>query len=198
MSGVPPSRKAELEQQLAYLRWCRLSNERQIRNDLEVSRVMQQNDTVLKLSVDHAAERSKWMHDVIKDEISRPLVLSDAEIHKIQKESEVVKKRLLQNAKRSKGAVDISISHVEKRADWELGDASLKLKHEKLRRLNRVGERIMTNALEASKRRPIVHSKWNGHDSDLRAQVRNNQATYRRSKAVGGHVISASSNYQTI
>lgn len=81
-------RVTEIEQQMAHLEWLKAQNERAYRNTLEKTKVMQQNDIVLKMSVDHNNERAVWMTSVIRDELSKPLVLSDAEIYQSRKKAE--------------------------------------------------------------------------------------------------------------
>ena len=74
-------RITELEQQMAHLEWKKAQNERAYRHTLEKTRVMHQNDIILKMSVDNNSEKAAWMKSVIKDELSKPLVLSDPEMH---------------------------------------------------------------------------------------------------------------------
>jgi disulfide oxidoreductase YuzD len=81
-------RVTEIEQQMAHLEWLKAQNERAYRNTLTKTRVMHQNDIILKMSVDHNSERAEWMTSVIKDELSKPLVLSDAEILHARKKRE--------------------------------------------------------------------------------------------------------------
>ena len=70
-----------LEEQIAYLRWCRMQNERQIRTSLELTRSLQERDEILRVSHNKSTANTEWMHSVIEDELSKPLVLSDAEMH---------------------------------------------------------------------------------------------------------------------
>jgi disulfide oxidoreductase YuzD len=81
-------RYVEIEQQMAHLEWLKAQNERAYRNTMEKTRVMHQNDIILKMSVDHNSERASWMASVIKDELSKPLVLSDAEVFEMSKRRE--------------------------------------------------------------------------------------------------------------
>eukprot|EP01041_Mallomonas_annulata_P000520 gene520-996_t len=82
------TRSTEIEQQLAHLRWRRLQNERAIRNSLESSKAMQQNDMMLQISVNHTNEKKIWMTSVIEDELSRPLVLPNADARKLKSEED--------------------------------------------------------------------------------------------------------------
>jgi hypothetical protein len=48
----------------------------------------------MHVSVDTGAEKSMWLASVVRDELQRPLVISDEEIHKIQTDEARVKKML--------------------------------------------------------------------------------------------------------
>lgn len=95
------SRATEIEQQLAHMRWRRLQNERAIRNALEKTKSVKQNDTMLQISVNHTNEKKAWMSSIIEDELARPLVLSDADSHKLvlneKKANELIEKRDIEN-----------------------------------------------------------------------------------------------------
>ena len=66
-----------LEEQLAFLRWRRMQNERQIRRSLETTKSLAQKDELMRVSMDQGSEKSMWMESVIRDELSRPLVITD-------------------------------------------------------------------------------------------------------------------------
>ncbi|RYH18143.1 hypothetical protein EON65_27560 [archaeon] len=88
-------RAVEIEQQLAQLRWRRLQNERSIKNYLETTKVMKQKDTILGLSVDQSAEKIDWLDSVVRDELARPLVLNDTELHQVEYDDNRMKNRLV-------------------------------------------------------------------------------------------------------
>jgi len=88
------TRTTDLEQQLAHLRWRRMQNERAIRSSLEVTKSLQQKDAIMHVSVDSASERSMWMASVVRDEFSRPLVISDEELLFLQTEEAKTKQKL--------------------------------------------------------------------------------------------------------
>jgi hypothetical protein len=46
-------------------------------------------------TVDQSAERSIWTNSIIRDELSRPLIVTDAELHQIEYDDAKTKKRLL-------------------------------------------------------------------------------------------------------
>jgi hypothetical protein len=87
-------REREIQQQLAQLRWRKAQNERSIRNYLETTKVMKQKDTILGLTIDQSAERMQWLDSIVRDELARPLVLTDEELHQIQYDEHKMKKRL--------------------------------------------------------------------------------------------------------
>ncbi len=71
-----------------------MQNERAIRNSLEATKVLKQKDTILGLAVDQSSEKTLWMSSIVRDELSRPLVITDAELHQVQYEDDKVRKRL--------------------------------------------------------------------------------------------------------
>lgn len=77
-------RVQDLEQQISYLRWRRIQNEREIKNSLLMTNTMKNKDQVVALSMDKPAEKSLWMNHVVYDELHRPLVLTDEQVHNIQ------------------------------------------------------------------------------------------------------------------
>lgn len=95
MSHSTKPRAIEIEQQLAQLRWRRMQNERSIKSYLEATKVMKQKDTILGLTIDMSAERMTWLDGVVRDELARPLVLTDSEVHTVEYDEHKVKKRLL-------------------------------------------------------------------------------------------------------
>jgi hypothetical protein len=52
---------------------------------MQKTRVTQQNDQILKIAVDKNNEKFVRMKNVIKDELSKPLVLTDAESFELEK-----------------------------------------------------------------------------------------------------------------
>jgi hypothetical protein len=93
-------RVVDIEQQIAHLRWRKQQNERSIRNSLEATKVLKQKDTILGITVDQSAERSIWTNSIIRDELSRPLIVTDAELHQIEFDDAAVKRRLLKVSQR--------------------------------------------------------------------------------------------------
>ena len=88
-------RVTDIEQQIAQLRWRRQQNERSIRSALEATKVLKQKDTILGITVDYSAEKSMWTNSIVRDELSRPLIVTDQELHQIEYDEAKIKKRLL-------------------------------------------------------------------------------------------------------
>ena len=80
-------REIEIEQQIAHLKWLRSQNERNYQNVMTKTRVIQQNDQVLKIAVDKNNEKFVRMKHVIKDELAKPLVLTDAESYELERQN---------------------------------------------------------------------------------------------------------------
>ena len=85
MSRQKSDREVEIEQQIAHLQWLKNQNERKYKKTMEKTRITQQNDQILKIAVDQNNEKFTRMKHVIKDELSKPLVLSDAESFELEK-----------------------------------------------------------------------------------------------------------------
>lgn len=88
------ARVVDIEQQIAHLRWLRQQNERSIRQTIESSKILKQKDTILGLSVDQTTEKNMWTTKVVKDELTRPLVINDEELYQIQYDENRIKLRL--------------------------------------------------------------------------------------------------------
>jgi len=86
----------DIEQQIAQLRWERSQKERLIKSALETTKSLKTKDAIFQLSIDHAGEKALWQTAVVKDELSRPLVLSDSDMHKIQFEETLQKEKVNQ------------------------------------------------------------------------------------------------------
>mmetsp|Transcript_7555 Transcript_7555/g.12700 ORF Transcript_7555/g.12700 Transcript_7555/m.12700 type:complete len:170 (-) Transcript_7555:196-705(-) len=86
MSRKKTDREIEIEQQIAHLQWLKNQNERSYQKTMQKTRVIQQNDQILKIAVDKNNEKFVRMKNVIKDELSKPLVLTDAESYELEKQ----------------------------------------------------------------------------------------------------------------
>jgi hypothetical protein len=166
-----PARVNDLEQQLAHLRWKRWQNEREIRTKLNVGRSMRANDTLLKMSIDYAGERAMWMTSVVRDELSRPLVLEDKDMMYIQEEDRRARDRYVKNTTRQEQTLDrINAIIKEKEDRGQFMDP--KAHARRLRKMDAIASKIDARKVEISKQMPIVHAKWSGHDPDIKRQQR--------------------------
>ena len=93
---VHPNQKriTEIEQQIAHLSWQRRQNDRLIKQGLNSTRSLKQKDGAMHLSTNNTLEHLTWQNAVIQDELSRPLVLTDAEMSAVLKRERISKERL--------------------------------------------------------------------------------------------------------
>lgn len=70
---VPVTSFASLEERIAHLNWRRVCNEQQIQGTLRESKQLQARDEFLRVAKNGRQEKSDWMHNVIKDELNKPL-----------------------------------------------------------------------------------------------------------------------------
>jgi hypothetical protein len=80
-------REIEIEQQIAHLQWLKNQNERSYQKTMQKTRTVQKNDQILKISVDKNNDKFIRMKNVIKDELSKPLVLTDAESFELERQN---------------------------------------------------------------------------------------------------------------
>ena len=164
----------DLEQQLAYLRWMRWQNERSIREKLVVGKSMKEKDTLLKMSIDHAGERAMWMTSVVRDELSRPLVLVDDDMKYIQDEDKKIRERYVHNTTRQELTLNRLKETMRQRA--ESGQyVDPKLQARRTKKIVKIEGRISQRKKEIVAQMPIVHAKWSGHDKEIRHQQRTNR-----------------------
>jgi hypothetical protein len=89
------SREREVAEQLAQLKWRRSQNERSVRSALEATKTLKQKDTILNLTARQNFDKSYWVNSVLKDELTRPLIISDEEYVNTQSSDAAFKHRLL-------------------------------------------------------------------------------------------------------
>jgi hypothetical protein len=153
--GKPRAR--EIEQQLAQLRWRRMQNERNIRNYLETTKVMKQKDTILGLTIDQSAERMQWLDSIVRDELTRPLVLSDEELHKVQSEESKMKKRLHKYANQQYHNLKKLQSEVAQREPRT--EDGKQIKEEQLILLQELETKLERNITEIEDKAPYIQVK---------------------------------------
>mmetsp|Transcript_3833 Transcript_3833/g.3798 ORF Transcript_3833/g.3798 Transcript_3833/m.3798 type:complete len:155 (-) Transcript_3833:39-503(-) len=145
-------RITEIEQQMAHLEWLKAQNERAYRNTLEKTKVMHQNDIILKMSVDNNNERTLWMSSVIKDELTKPLVLSDAEIVQSKKKIQENNLKLTKRTENHLHAVRKFKDSINRRI--ELNDNTRDFLGEPLENLNNIESHIQ-ESLRTKQKSPI-------------------------------------------
>jgi hypothetical protein len=150
-------RVVDIEQQIAQLRWRRQQNERQIRSALETTKVLKQKDTILGITVDYSAEKSMWTNSIVRDELSRPLIVSDEELHQIEYDEAKIKRRLLKYAHQQLDNVNKMIREKELReCKTELGE---QIRVTQLEYLNNAKQKLQENLVSIEKRAPYIDVK---------------------------------------
>ncbi len=71
-----------------------MQNDREIKKSIVVSKALKQKDAMLTLSRNKTGEQSTWIHSVVRDELQRPLVITDQELYHLQSEEAKSKTRL--------------------------------------------------------------------------------------------------------
>jgi hypothetical protein len=111
------SKVQELEVQLAHLRWRKMQNETKIRSMLESSRVMQEQDLLKELSLNKTAQKSGWMRGVIEDELSKPLEVNEAFMHRFEEDELKMRETLRANKSRHLTSVKFLQTELQKREE---------------------------------------------------------------------------------
>ena len=151
------SREKDFEQQIAHLRWRRGQNERLIREALEATKVLKQKDTILGLTADQSADKSLWMTQVLRDELSRPLIISDEELHRIQFEDNKIKRRLLNYSKNQLENIDKQSQSVGNRfCKTTVGE---KVREEQLEQLKNIKDKLQTHIKKIETKTPFINVK---------------------------------------
>lgn len=155
MSSSSKPRAIEIEQQLAQLRWRRMQNERSIKSYLEATKVMKQKDTILGLTIDMSAERMTWLDGVVRDELARPLVLTDTEVHNVEHAEHNVKKRLLKYSEQQ-------LHNLQKLEDV-IGERNprtvdgIRIRQEQLQNFEDIKVRLQENKNKVEQRKPYIN-----------------------------------------
>mmetsp|Transcript_25896 Transcript_25896/g.44460 ORF Transcript_25896/g.44460 Transcript_25896/m.44460 type:complete len:164 (-) Transcript_25896:100-591(-) len=147
-------RVTDIEQQIAQLRWRRQQNERSIRSALETTKVLKQKDTILGITVDHSAEKSMWTNSIVRDELSRPLIVNDDELHQIQYDEAKIKKRLFKYAHQQLDNVNKMIDEKEKRVCKTIQGEEIRVKQLEHLRSSKV--KLLENLANIDKRAPYI------------------------------------------
>eukprot|EP00981_Chlorochromonas_danica_P004710 scaffold946_cov171-Ochromonas_danica.AAC.10 len=119
---------------------------------------MKQKDTILGLSIDQSAEKIDWLDSVVRDELTRPLVLTDTEIHQVEVDEHRVKQRLIHY---SESQLDSLNKLIERTSGREMHtEDGKRIQAEQLQRFQDIRKRLQVNLEELQKREPYVKVKY--------------------------------------
>ena len=136
-----------------------MQNERHIRSALDVTKSLQQRDKIIHVSVDAASEKSQWMTAVVRDELSRPLVITDEEIHKIQTDEAKVKKMLSKYAQVKLNTIGKLKKELKHQQEYVTSTKGLRENREKQNGISNIEKKVKTNIQDVTKRKDIVAVK---------------------------------------
>ena len=151
------ARLNEIKQQIAQLEWQRKQNDRLIKLGLESSKSLKAKDAVIQISLNNFAEKSTWQNAVIRDELSRPLVLSDQEMGQLLKQERISKERLQKYYETKHSATVKLISTTSQRSDAEKPHMVYRLEE-----LNKVQRKVVDTLNSLSVEKPPLHNKFSG------------------------------------
>ena len=146
----------KLEEQIAFVRWRRMQNERKIRSALETTKSLQQKDELMCVSMDQGSEKSFWMASVIKDELSRPLVITDEELHRLQESDAKTKKKLRQFTQVKLGTVSKIQKSLKEQEKFISTEAARLMQKEKKASMKDIEKRTKKTLKEVEARRDII------------------------------------------
>jgi|TARA_A100001015_G_C15008018_1_gene721686 hypothetical protein len=156
MSKTRIKNEKALEEQIAFLRWRRMQNERQIRHSLEQTRSLQTKDELMRVTQDIGSSKGEWMASVIKDELSRPLVISDEEIHYLQENEAKAKKQLKQFTEIKLGAIANIRRDLERQRQFISTDIAAINNYEKRKGMFKIEKKTKKTLKEIDNRRDLV------------------------------------------
>jgi len=148
----------KLEEQIAFVRWRRMQNERKIRHALESTKSLQMKDALMNVSMDVGSERSMWMSSVIRDELSRPLVITDEELHHLQESEAMTKKRLRQCTQVKLGTINKIQNTLKEQDKYISTEVAQKIAKDKKASMKDIEKRTKKTLSEVEKRKDLVVS----------------------------------------
>jgi len=148
----------KLEEQIAFVRWRRMQNERKIRQALESTKSLQMKDALMNVSMDVGSERSLWMSGVIRDELSRPLVISDEELHHLQESEARTKKKLRQFTQVKLGTISKIQNSLNEQSKFISTEVAHKISMEKKASMKDIEKRTKKTLVDVEKRKDLVMS----------------------------------------
>lgn len=133
-----------------------MQNERHIRSSLEVTKSLQQRDRVMHVGIDSASEKSLWMTSVVRDELQRPLVISDEEIHKLQADEARVKKMLTKYAQVKLNTVEKLKRELTHKGEYVSSAKAKREQQQKMKDMGEIESKIRNNLKNVAKRRDLI------------------------------------------
>ena len=157
--GPHPNQKriTEIEQQIVQLSWQRKQNDRLIRRGLESTKSLKQKDAIIHLSQNNTMENLRWQQAVIKDELTRPLVLTDQQMSQVLRDERVAKERL-QKYYETHLAASVKLQDVVlRRPDPDSPDNRARLVG-----LAQVEDRVKKGLQNLHNEKPTIHNRFSG------------------------------------
>ena len=133
-----------------------MQNERKIRSALETTKSLQQKDELMCVSMDRGSERSLWMASVIRDELSRPLVITDEELHSLQESEAKTKKKLRQFTQVKLGTISKIQKGLKEQDKFISTQAARQMQKEKKQSMKDIEKRTKQTLKEVDARRDLV------------------------------------------
>lgn len=160
------NRVSDIEQQLAHMRWRRVQNERAIRENIDVSNELHNRDQIVKLSSKSADEKIMWVTSVVRDEVIRPLVLSDAEVRKLEEDDVIRREKLIKQCVRQVSTVKRLKKVVQERIERDEGGKQQQV--EKLAQLNLIEKKLQQNknSLKQKQKQQVEENDINPMEND--------------------------------
>jgi hypothetical protein len=155
-STLRAKNEKSLEEQIAFVRWRRMQNERQIRTFLETTKILTHRDELMCVSMDQGRERSMWMTSVIKDELSRPLVITDEEMHRLQESEAKVKKKLCQFTQVKLGTIAKINKDLVRQKQYISTELAIATNTEKIKNMADIEKRTRTTLADSEARTDLV------------------------------------------
>ncbi|CAM9828137.1 unnamed protein product [Ectocarpus sp. 13 AM-2016] len=90
---------SDLHTKLAHIQWRRHANDKSIRKALETTKRLQERDMMLQLSVDREGERARWTEAIVRDELARPVEISEMFLKDWEQREGEIRKRQLKETK---------------------------------------------------------------------------------------------------
>ena len=150
--NMSADRERELAEQLAQLRWKRSQNERSIKRAIESTRVLQKKDTIFQLTAKQNFDKSLWVTSVLKDELTRPLILSDSDVISNYNSDKKIQDRLLKYSHQQLQNIDRLAHTVVKTGNKSEG--AMRTKREQIDKLQFLKEKLKSKIKTIEGKKP--------------------------------------------